>query len=942
MIKKTTKIPCSVVFWFICLCFLCPGNLLATVKPPVHLKLESAWKAQKGGPQIQVAQEGEIVQVEIVISSGIDVEIADFSLHLPAGWELVEGPKKWQGQLQKHEEIKLQAKVRATADQVGVIKGKLSLPELGTTIYGDLDLRDPERTDRIPEAGSTSPVPPDANIIRMDQGLPEVDNEFLHLLPEKDIEILDRESEIKKLGATDAVPDSCTVRAKGKMVYRDDHGNYIGISGARVILWDSDDDWDDECGRGITAWDGSFDITGSCGDPFGGNPDIYIQLYAINSNYVKVGDPYTCVNPTINGFCGTYDYGTRQVPEGQRGAFQLYNQGVQANKYIDIYDSQPPMVKTNWPASGSGAWYNGEIYITDTTPWFEPQFYHEYGHFIMDKYAVIPSFNYCNGICDASATDCGHCLWDPEDGYIHFMEGWPDFFADLQSDYWNRDNFYGFETHSSHTDIYPVWQRDEIEGMTAAILWDIYDSASDNQHSDLPRDNLSLGFNEIWNVATNYDPGGPYDYPQTIHEFWDGFYGLYPAYRQGLWSVYAEHHINKDTAPPTNPSVSSSHPAYTWSNDRTIAFSWSGATDNLSGVHGYSHYTSKSGSSLPDRIVDTTGTTYTTPSLSDGSGYYFHIRTMDKASNWNSAAVHRGPYHIDGTAPTGTILINSGAVYTKSRNVTLNLSAYDTTSFISRMRFGNYLETWSAWEAYGISKDWTLKDIDGERRVYVQYRDAALNISNQYYDTIVLDRAAPTGSVVINSGADCTSSRTVTLTLSASDATSFVSKMRFGNFGETWSPWETYGTSKTWTLKDSDGDRRVYVQFLDGASNVSLQYYDAIILDRTPPTGDILINNGDPFTDSTSVVLTLSALDSHSGLSRMRFNNDGGTWSGWTPYASSKSWELSSDYGLKTVFVQYKDNAGNISPSFNDKINFSEYGMGGILPAIMLLLLEDE
>jgi hypothetical protein len=159
----------------------------------------------------------------------------------------------------------------------------------------------------------------------------------------------------------------------------------------------------------------------------------------------------------------------------------------------------------------------------------------------MDKYSASTPYNYCNGICD-SATDCGHCLWAPENGYIHWSEGWPDFFADVQAQYWGRDDLYGFESHNDwgYTNV------DMIEGFTAAILWDIYDSASDNQHNDYPRDNLSLGFGQIWNVTTNYNTGGQYIYPATIHEFFDAFYDWYPEYRQGLCSVYAEHHIIKD------------------------------------------------------------------------------------------------------------------------------------------------------------------------------------------------------------------------------------------------------------------------------------------------------------------------------------------------------------------------------------------------------------
>ena len=64
-----------------------------------------------------------------------------------------------------------------------------------------------------------------------------------------------------------------------------------------------------------------------------------------------------------------------------------------------------------------------------------------------------------------------------------------------------------------------------------------------------------------------------------------------------------------DSVPPENPSSlsSSDHIPSTWSNDNTIAMTWSGATDNNgSGVAGYSILWSTSPVSLPDTTLDLT------------------------------------------------------------------------------------------------------------------------------------------------------------------------------------------------------------------------------------------------------------------------------------------------------------------------------------------------
>jgi len=185
----------------------------------------------------------------------------------------------------------------------------------------------------------------------------------------------------------------------------------------------------------------------------------------------------------------------------------------------------------------------------------------------------------------------------------------------------------------------------------------------------------------------------------------------------------------------------------------------------------------------------------------------------------------------------------------------------------------------------------------------------------------VADTTPPTGTISINGGAGYTNSTSVTLTLSASDD-SGVSKMKFSNDGGSWSSEEDYATSKTWTLTAGEGLKTVYVQYKDNAGNWSsppLSISDTIVLDTTSPIGIISINGGALYTGFTSVTLTLSASDS-SGVSKMKFSNDGVVWSGEENYAISKSWMVTTGDGTKTVYVRYKDNAGNWSGSISDTI----------------------
>jgi hypothetical protein len=99
----------------------------------------------------------------------------------------------------------------------------------------------------------------------------------------------------------------------------------------------------------------------------------------------------------------------------------------------------------------------------------------------------------------------------------------------------------------------------------------------------------------------------------------------------------------------------------------------------------------------------------------------------------------------------------------------------------------------------------------------------------------------------------------------------------------------------------------------DGGLN---EYTKSVNVNNVFPTGTIKINGGAPATNNAAVNLTLSSQDPLPGsdMGEMRFRNeDTATWSTWQRYATSRAWQLSSGDGTKTVNVEYKDNAGNVS-----------------------------
>jgi len=60
------------------------------------------------------------------------------------------------------------------------------------------------------------------------------------------------------------------------------------------------------------------------------------------------------------------------------------------------------------------------------------------------------------------------------------------------------------------------------------------------------------------------------------------------------------------------------------------------------------------------------------------------------------------------------------------------------------------------------------------------------------------------------------------------------------------------------------------------------------------------------------VTLTVSAIANHGAVAATRFSNDGAHWSDWRSYAATAFWTLPAGDGLKKVYAQFMDAAGNL------------------------------
>jgi hypothetical protein len=120
----------------------------------------------------------------------------------------------------------------------------------------------------------------------------------------------------------------------------------------------------------------------------------------------------------------------------------------------------------------------------------------------------------------------------------------------------------------------------------------------------------------------------------------------------------------------------------------------------------------------------------------------------------------------------------------------------------------------------------------------------------------------------------------VTVTLSATDGVSGVDKTEY-SFDST--AWTIYTSPFNIT---TEGNTVISYHSTDNAGNAETTKSQTIKIDKAVPSGSILIDYGDAYTNLTSATLTLTATDATSGVYQVRLSNDG-TW-------DTEQWETST------------------------------------------------
>ena len=197
--------------------------------------------------------------------------------------------------------------------------------------------------------------------------------------------------------------------------------------------------------------------------------------------------------------------------------------------------------------------------------------------------------------------------------------------------------------------------------------------------------------------------------------------------------------IVRDARAPTNPVAQAT------AGDGKVDFTWSAATDALSGVAGYKlvYTTTGKPNTCNQGTVAFMGNALsaTHSGAQNGTQYTYRLCAYDAAGNLGTGVLVSARPAPEFNPPSGTVVIQGDAVYTKTPSVTLTLSASDDTA-VASVCMSNTATKCTSFVPYATTKTWNLSNTG---TVYVWFRDSWGNTSTSpVSDSILIDKNAPT------------------------------------------------------------------------------------------------------------------------------------------------------------------------------------------------------
>ncbi len=370
--------------------------------------------------------------------------------------------------------------------------------------------------------------------------------------------------------------------------------------------------------------------------------------------------------------------------------------------------------------------------------------------------------------------------------------------------------------------------------------------------------------------------------------------------------------ITLDTSPPSGSTVSiANDAAFTTSATVTLTLTFPG---DVTGV------------AVGNDGLDCSSATYAAPA-STISG---HALTPGDGEKTVAACLKDGAGNtflavdtivLDTVAPSAadsSLAINGGAANTTSRDVSLVFTAPSDVHQVAVSESALNCAT-ATYGALSSPLPFTLASGgDGTKTVNACLKeDAGRTVA--LTDTIVLDTTPPTATTFTINGvtSPVTNNPAVTVAVAASaDVTGMA--IQNGALDCTTASYGPFTSPVQFTVAGAS-PVTVSLCLQDRAGNTSVTGANTrdVVLDTTAPGGSVSINGGAAFATSRNVTLTLDTSPPESGLQKAVANDavdcTSATFSALGAVPATVAQTLSGGDGTKTVFVCFKDPAGNVS-----------------------------
>ena len=298
-----------------------------------------------------------------------------------------------------------------------------------------------------------------------------------------------------------------------------------------------------------------------------------------------------------------------------------------------------------------------------------------------------------------------------------------------------------------------------------------------------------------------------------------------------------------------------------------------------------------------------------------GDGFYeFYSRGFDNASNWELAPATPDAFTtVEGTAPTSS----AGPLPAFTNQTVFDVPfvaedlgvGLDLVTLFYRLDMGQ-------WTEFGNSSTSPMQFTsigDGKYDFYTIGMDLLANTEYKIPKseaTIVVDTVTPiTNLNLVGQAAEngwYTSA--VGVTMYTSEAAKNLDYTMFRLDSGNW-------TKYTGTFNvPGDGITVLEYYSADLAENVELVKSLTLKVDKTAPTGTIVLNGGKVQTNSTTVDVALSAQDNGAPVTDMKVTEDSSfSAAQWVNFTSHMTYTLTTIAGEKFIYAMFKNQAGLVS-----------------------------